>query len=404
MNCNSGHGMTNYSSMKNKTKKETKNDSNKQPCITIRNSIITFAPHFHDFFLHFHPFPWISLRWVLQKGTRLLSPLLPWRIAYVMLSIDVDIDMKLTLGCKHQQFESKKSIWTYFTDMLGIELLTCYMNWIISVLFKRCFEGFWSILHGLGYVGIIQSFFLPMSLQYMLLTHQSCLHRCDFLHFRWNETGFSTHASCRHVRSHDVPEPWFGMGLLHQYGLDLWLQATRPEAKFQETTLVNSVTFLTPPIHPSEMSRWSTLTDMVALRNKSKTAKAQWSTKRSNGLRNAENLKSETFISFCSMPRLFEFGGPCYFRFRVMIHDWSDWLCFLEWAPFPVGWPPKDWCHLFWRGEGPRGTKAWRISRATCSPRGEISRKRATWRRSSCRGGSGSCFWGGRWVELDSRD
>lgn len=40
----------------------------------------------------------------------------------------------------------------------------------------------------------------------------------------------------------------------------------------QQTTLVNSVTFLTPPIHPSEMSRWSTLTDMVTLRNK--TAKA----------------------------------------------------------------------------------------------------------------------------------
>ena len=94
------------------------------------NSIITFAPHFYHFFLHYHPFPWISLRWVLQKGTRLVSPLLPWRIAYVMLSIDVDIDMKLTLGCKHQQFESKKSIWTYFTDMLGIELLTCYINWI----------------------------------------------------------------------------------------------------------------------------------------------------------------------------------------------------------------------------------------------------------------------------------
>ena len=34
--------------------------------------------------------------------------------------------------------------------------------------------------------------------------------------------------------------------------------------------MVNSVTFLTPPIHPSEMSRWSTLTDMVTLRAKSK--------------------------------------------------------------------------------------------------------------------------------------
>ena len=41
----------------------------------------------------------------------------------------------------------------------------------------------------------------------------------------------------------------------------------------QQTTLVNSVTFLTPPIHPSEMSRWSTLTDMVTLRNK--TAKVR---------------------------------------------------------------------------------------------------------------------------------
>ena len=44
--------------MKNKTKKETKNDSNKQPCITIRNSIITFAPHFYHFF---STFPSISL-------------------------------------------------------------------------------------------------------------------------------------------------------------------------------------------------------------------------------------------------------------------------------------------------------------------------------------------------------
>lgn len=109
----------------------------KQRMIAISNHVSQYAilsSHLHHistiFFLHFHPFPWISLRWVLQKGTRLLSPLLPWRIAYVMLSIDVDIDMKLTLGCKHQQFESKKSIWKYFIDMLGIELLTCYFNWI----------------------------------------------------------------------------------------------------------------------------------------------------------------------------------------------------------------------------------------------------------------------------------
>lgn len=47
-------------------------------------------------------------------------------------------------------------------------------------------------------------------------------------------------------------------------------------SEFQETTLANAVTFLTPPIHPVEMSRWSTLTDMVSLR---KTTKARHASK-----------------------------------------------------------------------------------------------------------------------------
>lgn len=47
-------------------------------------------------------------------------------------------------------------------------------------------------------------------------------------------------------------------------------------SEFQETTLANAVTFLTPPIHPVEMSRWSTLTDMVSLR---KTTKARHANK-----------------------------------------------------------------------------------------------------------------------------
>ncbi|CAE7615100.1 Zfyve26 [Symbiodinium pilosum] len=59
-------------------------------------------------------------------------------------------------------------------------------------------------------------------------------------------------------------------------------------SEFQETTLANAVTFLTPPIHPVEMSRWSTLTDMVTLR---KTTKARHTIKM-----DAMSLSGETAL------------------------------------------------------------------------------------------------------------
>eukprot|EP00930_Biecheleria_cincta_P026103 TRINITY_DN18459_c0_g2_i1.p1 TRINITY_DN18459_c0_g2~~TRINITY_DN18459_c0_g2_i1.p1 ORF type:complete len:2313 (-),score=520.95 TRINITY_DN18459_c0_g2_i1:320-6796(-) len=51
------------------------------------------------------------------------------------------------------------------------------------------------------------------------------------------------------------------------------------QRKPQESSFVNAVTFLTPSIHPTEMSRWSTLTDMTVLRGNESSKKVHHAVK-----------------------------------------------------------------------------------------------------------------------------